>query len=117
MAIRTFNNDGTGIAVMVEDVAGGYGGYKLTHASYEVDVPDSNNVIEVRTYGAGQLVEAMPAAWFEPPVCAPSQTPQTVIARRDKLPQDCGHSGSIINGQCLTCGAHLYSHNTEDWSL
>jgi hypothetical protein len=52
--MQTFNNDSTGIAVMIEALSGGYAGYRLTHVSYEAGVPDSNNVIEVRTYPAGK---------------------------------------------------------------
>jgi hypothetical protein len=57
--MQTFNNNETGIAVMIEEIAGGYAGYKLTHVSFEVDVPDSNNTIEIRNYPAGKLDAAI----------------------------------------------------------
>jgi hypothetical protein len=58
--MQTFNNFQTGIAVMIEHIAGGYGGFKLTHVSFDVDYPeDGNTVIEVKTYPAGKQSEAV----------------------------------------------------------
>lgn len=58
--IQTFHNYETGIAVMIEPLSGGYAGHRLTHASFEVNEPDSvNNIIETRVYPAGMLDAAI----------------------------------------------------------
>ena len=57
---NVYTNNSTGIAVMIEALAGGYAGFKLTHVSFDVDAPeDGNTVIEVRTYGAGNMGAAI----------------------------------------------------------
>ncbi len=60
MQTQTFNNFDLGVAVMIEALAGGYAGWRLTHVSFDVDAPEAGNqMIEVKTYGVGKRSDAV----------------------------------------------------------